>query len=688
VSCFATTQVIAQQLWQWVLGLIAYLTSVCTAVAQIIQSWQQTWQNVCNQVTSTVQQWQTQLQNQCTQVTSQVCNSLPWPLSALCSWVTSVVCTVISVLVLVVVVIVQTVCTLVSALILVLSLIVQIICMVIMLVVDVLLLVVYLVLVLLIYVVCILLPCRSPMGSPVPPDGGWAVTLGQATPPLLSANNQVTVLPDGELACRRMIQAIRQARSTIHLIQLEFDTDFITTFAGVVPRTTLVCALLDAAQRGAKVRLMMNDNAFADSLPKLTAAFGSNPMIEMAGLKIQPLQHLGMLHAKGMFIDSAVAFVDGLPFTQGYWDTQSHFVTDIRRGSGAGGNATGLGNVGNGVGNKPAHTVSLQIVGPAATSIDATFVSLWNSVSSDQVVVPPPPAGTGQQSVQIVRTAPALNTVGLSNEKGVLEAHLRAINNAMSFIYIEVQYLTNPVIGAALVRALSSRPGLQLILLLNENPDMPTYKFWQNQLLTSLAPFAQQVGVFTLWRTAPGNATPPPEIMQCYVEAKAGVVDDAWACVGSANLDGASLDHIFEFLPSPLLCVSAGKGWRNVELSAVLYDGIAGQPATGQVAQLRQVLWQEHLGIAALPVAPPPGGWLGLWNATATANLAALNASQAMPGGPTMPSRILPYAAALQAAAQLSQLGVDTNVMDVAPVVPPAVPDTLVAPPCPQQDQQ
>jgi phosphatidylserine/phosphatidylglycerophosphate/cardiolipin synthase-like enzyme len=674
MSCFTTSAIITEQLWQWVLGFFSYLLNMCIAQTKLIQQWQQQWQTVCSQVTSQVLQWQQQWQNQCSQVTSQVCNSLPWPLSLVCNWVTSTVCNLVSVLVQMLVTVVQTVCNLVSVLILLVVAVVQIVCTSLVILVDILVLTLFVFLVVFIFICCLLNWCRAPMESSVPPDDGWIVTLGLPTPPKLSEFNHVQILPDGDLACQSMIAAIAAAKNTIHLIQLQFDASFIATFIGTTAQTQLTSALLAANDRGVRIRILLNDSAAVDSLPGLTSAFAGRPTIELAGLSLKFVGLLpnGSLHAKGMFIDSEVAFVDGLPFMQGYWDTQSHFVSDSRRGTGANADISYLGEVGNGVGDKPVHTVSLQFAGPAAKDVDATFVSLWNSVSSDQVTVPAGGLGhKGRQSVQIVRTAPPLNAVGLSNEKGVLEAYLRAINNARHFIYIEDQYFTSPVIGDALITALNANPGLQLILLLNENPDMPTYKFWQNQLLNQLAVFpATRIGVFTLWRTTPPTANQMAEIMQCYLEAKVAVVDDFWGTVGTANLDGASLGHIFEFLPWPLSCWSATGGWRNVELNAVLYDGIAQQPATGEVRRLRQVLWQEHLG-QTLPTSPPPGGWLALWNNIAAQNVASLNSSQSMTGPANSPSRILPYASALQTVGQLNQLGVNTSLLNVAPVTPP-----------------
>jgi len=655
MNCFQVSARITEQITLWAVSLVTTVQQVCS--------------NVTTQILQAQQQWQ----NQCTQATSQACSSLG-PFSAFCSWVTSTVCNLVAVIVQVLVVVVTLVCVLVTS--------------VVALLVATLALIAFII----VWLFCIVVPCSSPMESSTPPDPGWMVTLGGSTPTAFSQNNTVSMLPDGMLACESMIEAIGNATQRIHLLELEFDPTFIATFSGsegqinaCTPALTMMQALLAANARGVIVRILLNKNIFADSISAIATFLSAAPpnTIEVLGLHVLP----EVVHAKGLIVDTAVAFMIGLPLDQGYWDTQLHLITDpctpSRRGSGAGGNVPGLGNVGNGVGNKPAHTVSLQIAGPGAADADMTFISLWNSVSTtDQIGAPVPVAGSGSQSIQIVRTAPPISgAAGLTHgETGVLEAYLRAINNARSFIYLEEQYFTSPVIGAALTTALKANPALQLILLLNENPDMPTYKFWQNALLKQLMALpGAQIGAFTLWRTgtAPGRpilvapgVTPGTgiEIMQCYLEAKVSVVDDAWSMVGSANLDGASTGHIFEFLPSPVLCFSAPNGWRNVELSTVLYDGIAGQPATGNVATLRTTLWEEHLGTGLNLSGPPPaGGWLSVWKTVAQQNVAGLNATQTMGEGPSM---ILPYAFALEAPSQLTELGIDITPLVVAPAVP------------------
>ena len=72
--------------------------------------------------------------------------------------------------------------------------------------------------------------------------------------------------------------------------------------------------------------------------------------------------------------------------------------------------------------------------------------------------------------LQIVRSI----TPGTVNkgEKGVLEAYRKAIFNANDFIYLENQYFTNKYIMGALKKALENNPDLQLIMLINEVPDV------------------------------------------------------------------------------------------------------------------------------------------------------------------------------------------------------------------------
>ena len=102
---------------------------------------------------------------------------------------------------------------------------------------------------------------------------------------------------------------------------------------------------------------------------------------------------------------------------------------------------------------------------------------------------PPPAPEEFLASAQLVRTVNVQTLPGLdAGELGVLEAYLRAIENATDYIYFENQYFTDERIGQALVAALNdaARPNLQVILMVNVVPDMPVYPYWQTDLFARI----------------------------------------------------------------------------------------------------------------------------------------------------------------------------------------------------------
>ena len=67
---------------------------------------------------------------------------------------------------------------------------------------------------------------------------------------MLTYNNLVDVLPDGQLVNDSMSVEIAASTTTIHIMQLEFGVDFPLLFDGDLPGLKLVQALKDAANRG------------------------------------------------------------------------------------------------------------------------------------------------------------------------------------------------------------------------------------------------------------------------------------------------------------------------------------------------------------------------------------------------------------------------------------------------------
>lgn len=173
----------------------------------------------------------------------------------------------------------------------------------------------------------------------------------------------------------------------------------------------------------------------------------------------------------------------------------------------------------------------------------------------------------------------------------------------------------------------------------------------------SLTPTAlARVGFFTLWsHEVAAVAGQPTRICRNYVHSKVAIIDDLWATVGSANLDGDSLSFsqnadrgVYRFFGGLLGLRQHGvvTDNRESETNLVVYNGIDGQPTSTFPGDLRRRLWAEHLSflsngepdLAALTT-KPVNGWLDLWTTRANAKLAGLTAAT-----PTVhDARVLPY---------------------------------------------
>ena len=207
---------------------------------------------------------------------------------------------------------------------------------------------------------------------------------------------------------------------------------------------------------------------------------------------------------------------------------------------------------------------------------------------------------------------------------------------AEDFIYIENQYLTDLAIVQAIERAMALKPLLQVIMLLNPKVDLPLYGRawyfpfikWQDAAIARIVKVdPARVGVYSLW----GHELPATgsRMIRNYVHSKVGIVDDKWATVGSANLDGFSLSSS-PYIP---LLVAGREQMRAVEANAVFFNGVGDQPASDLPDSIRRTLWAEHLGYAKADhsdlTTRPAGGWLGLWEKIAARRLAALTATPA-----------------------------------------------------------
>jgi phosphatidylserine/phosphatidylglycerophosphate/cardiolipin synthase-like enzyme len=492
---------------------------------------------------------------------------------------------------------------------------------------------------------------------------GWPVSLPGTTNALpVRQGNALLPLVDNILGWGHVAAAFRGAQKEINVMQLGLDMPhgdykqdatqespeivlgFPDTFDGPPTKATDPTdfprperLLLDAAAAGKQVRVMMPDS---DNLIEGLVMSGTGDVSKYftaAHSTAKAVTFLttgaSVVHAKAVLIDAVADGGDttegillGSPFEQSYFDSLNHPVYEPRRGSCHGEPI-------------PVHDVSIGVRGPAVADLQAQYVVHWNKncQSSDtmQPLAQAPPAVTVAKdgeylaTVQLVRSVNHDTLPGLATgEEGVLEAYLRAIENATDYIYFENQYFTSRAIGDALIGALVNKPNLKVILMLNVVPDMPFYPAWQTSLIgrirSEAGAAAKRLGVFTAWShtdNASQHKHANPVIMPNYLHTKTAIIDGKWATVGSANLDGASLDE-FQFLRI-ILGVN-----RNDELNVVVFNDPTAQfPHTDFVDQLRLTLWSEHLGI---PTDDPrlsssaSSGWLQLWTDCAGAKLQGL----------------------------------------------------------------
>jgi phosphatidylserine/phosphatidylglycerophosphate/cardiolipin synthase-like enzyme len=481
---------------------------------------------------------------------------------------------------------------------------------------------------------------------------------------------QVDWLIDNGAAHDALIQAVRDARHSIWISQLAFDADCTahsSDDAGPGAHTDgenlLDAILATSEEHRVVVRILLNSTLLLDTrrplLKFLAGCKRDASLVEVRGISRFPQ----LLHAKIVVIDERQAILMGSPFVNGYWDAPSHPPTDHRRPRRE-------------LGGRPVHDVSVAVRGSVVRDLAAIFTRLWqNAERQESRTVAPirvrsiseqPSAEAlfsgrtaGERSATAVTTEPrGARGSGNPGSRQTLEALLDGIQRARSLIYVEHQYLSSRPVAEALRAALDRRHALEIVLLLNQNPDITAYRRWQDVRLAGTGLLDHpRVGVFALWSTGRRHET-DAGINQVFVHSKVVIVDDTWAMVGSANLDGASLDSYGDDFKGRL-GRRVFRNVRNFDVGVVLETGVKTGSEKNPIYELRHRLWTEHLGHHFSEA--PQSSQVATWRALASRNIVALN--DAAEGGPREleGSFVLPYSTGLSPRAQLTDLGVGSS---------------------------
>lgn len=260
----------------------------------------------------------------------------------------------------------------------------------------------------------------------------------------------------------------------------------------------------------------------------------------------------------------------------------------------------------------PWHDIQLEIRGPAVGDLEATFRERWQDPSAvtrnplyrladlfrhdddspdtlpDQF--PDPPA-CGSQSVQVLRTYPNRHPgypFAPRGERSVARAYRKALGRARSLVYVEDQYLWADEVVTCFADALRRSPELRLVAVIPRFPDqdgrvaLPLNLYGRQEALDTLtAAGGDRVAVYGI-----ENAAGTP----IYVHAKACVIDDVWASIGSDNVNRRSWTH-----DSELSCAVFDDDCddRQPRIVDAFGDG-----ARRFARSLRLELAREHLGRA------------------------------------------------------------------------------------------
>jgi phosphatidylserine/phosphatidylglycerophosphate/cardiolipin synthase-like enzyme len=379
-----------------------------------------------------------------------------------------------------------------------------------------------------------------------PAPGGWARTASFAP----RQGCAVELLADGAEALPRIADAVRSARSHVHLSGWHFDPAFRLEEEG----PTLRELLADAAERvdvrvlawaGAPLPLFHPDRKEVRSACEELVR---GTRITMAlDARERPLH---CHHEKLVIVDGEVAFVGGIDLTSlagNRLDSSEHPHRD------------GLGW----------HDTAVRLEGPIVADVARHFGMRWQATAGESLDAPDQEPAAGGLEAQLVRTVPErLYEPCLDGEWSIIESYLRAIRAAERFVYLESQFLWSPELTFALAAKLRNPPSddFRVLAVLPSHPNNGADDSrGQVGMLIDADREGGGPGRFlacTLFQ--PGRGGNP-----VYVHSKAAVIDDAWLTVGSANLNEHSL-------------------FNDTEVNVVLHD-----ESLAREARLR--LWEEHL---------------------------------------------------------------------------------------------
>ncbi len=318
--------------------------------------------------------------------------------------------------------------------------------------------------------------------------------------PLLGGN-VVHTLVDAREAYPDIFAAIRSARHHIHLQSYIIGAD--------ETGRELMDALAERAAAGVEVRVMYDEygSAYA-SMHGFFRRYACHPRLHMVGftqanLHKRQFQINLRNHRKILVVDGRVGYTGGMNFY------------DVYRPHGS---------------TPPTHDYHFRIEGPAVLELQYSFLRDWYYMTDEApetLLAPehfPPSAAVGQTPVRLLNNGPTL-----TESDALLDALFAAISGARRQVLIVTPYFVPPPDIQRALRCAALR-GVEIKVLVPSINNHAYVGFASRALYDGLLEAGVRI-----------YEQPPP-----FLHAKALLVDDCIAFIGSANLDARSLRLNYE----------------------------------------------------------------------------------------------------------------------------------------------
>ena len=308
--------------------------------------------------------------------------------------------------------------------------------------------------------------------------------------------NRIRLLSTGEQYFPLLLQAMASSRRSIHLESYLFEDDAIGR--------QVAEQLVRAAQRGVEVRLVVDGFGGGDHARRLARELGAHG-VQLRIFRPERWWRLQRrlfrrLHRKIVVIDEALAFVGGINIVAEPIDEPG-----------------------------PRLDFAVACEGPIVSAITLSAERLWWTLSLPRLSGPavPFPRRVGVQSQLPLpggMRAALLLRDNLLHRRTIERAYTEALASARREALIASAYfIPGRPFRAALLDA--ARRGVRVRLLLQGKIENFVQYYAQQALYGQLVGGGVKIHLYT----------------RSYLHAKAAVIDDDWATVGSSNLDPYSL---------------------------------------------------------------------------------------------------------------------------------------------------